>query len=86
VKLVEIIEDIDGWRRRSRVGDPALVTILAPIIRLLKIAARRSRPRARTADAEPALISSAGAYIDGTPPFDTSSKRRTEFQRDSDRS
>src|ERR671918_290727 len=77
--LMEIIESIDGWQRRyghwqqgrtrgsprSEVGDdyPFVENRRAPFT-----PARRALPMMNLA-----LISSAGAYIDGTPPFDTSS-------------
>jgi len=74
MKLVEIIEDIDGWRRRfeswkPRAGDelgsdyPFVKNRRAPFT-----PARRALPMLNLA-----LISSAGAYIDGTPAFDTNS-------------
>ena len=69
-----IIEDIEGWRRRfdewnrSGRGDdisdyPFVRNRRAPFT-----PARRALPMLNLA-----LISSAGAYIDGTPPFDTNS-------------
>ena len=72
MKLVEIIEDIDGWRRRyegwrpgsgDELGDdyPFVKNRRAPFT-----PARRALPMLNLA-----LISSAGAYIDGTPAFDT---------------
>ena len=71
---MEIIEDIEGWPRRfeewnrSGRGDdisdyPFVKNRRAPFT-----PARRALPMLNLA-----LISSAGAYIDGTPPFDTSS-------------
>jgi D-proline reductase (dithiol) PrdB len=71
---VEIIEDIEGWRRRFAdwrpgAGDepgsdyPFVKNRRAPFT-----PARRALPMLNLA-----LISSAGAYIDGTAPFDTSS-------------
>ena len=71
---MDIIEDIDGWRRRfagwkpgagDEVGSdyPWVKNRRAPFT-----PARRALPMLNLA-----LISSAGAYIDGTPPFDTSS-------------
>jgi D-proline reductase (dithiol) PrdB len=71
-KPVEIIEDIEGWQRRfeewnrSGRGDdisdyPFVKNRRAPFT-----PARRALPMLNLA-----LISSAGAYIDGTPPFDT---------------
>ena len=71
---MEIIEDIDGWRRRfadwkqsrdaSRTDD---VGSDYPFVRNKRAPftpARRALPMVNLA-----LISSAGAYIDGTPPF-----------------
>jgi len=70
---VDIIEDIDGWRRRfagwrQGAGDslsdyPFVKNRRAPFM-----PARRALPMLNLA-----LISSAGVYIDGTPAFDTSS-------------
>lgn len=71
---MEIIEDIDGWRRRydgwrPGAGDepgndyPFVKNRRAPFL-----PARRALPMLNLA-----LISSAGAYIDGTPAFDTGS-------------
>ena len=72
---MEIVEDIDGWRRRfdawlrsnpagDDIGDyPLVKNRRAPFT-----PARRALPMLNLA-----LISSAGAYIDGTSPFDTSS-------------
>jgi D-proline reductase (dithiol) PrdB len=72
---VEIIEDIDGWRRRfngwkqtsgaNRTDDvgpnyPYVRNRRAPFV-----PARRALPMVNLG-----LISTAGAYIDGTPPFD----------------
>jgi D-proline reductase (dithiol) PrdB len=71
---VEIIEDIEGWRRRfdewrrsnpsgDEIGDyPFVKNRRAPFT-----PARRALPMLNLG-----LISSAGAYIDGTPPFDAS--------------
>jgi len=74
---VEILEDIDGWRRRfndwkqgggaTRTDDidadyPFVLNKRAPFT-----PARRALPMLNLA-----LISSAGAYIDGTPAFDDS--------------
>jgi D-proline reductase (dithiol) PrdB len=75
-KPVEIIEDIDGWRRRFAgwrrgAGDelgsdyPFVKNRRAPFT-----PARRALPMLNLA-----LISSAGAYIDGTTPFDTNSEK-----------
>ena len=69
---MDIIEDIEGWRRRfsswkpngEELSDyPFVQNRRAPFT-----PARRALPMLNLA-----LISSAGAYIDGTPPFDTSS-------------
>jgi D-proline reductase (dithiol) PrdB len=72
-KPVEIIEDVEGWRRSfeawgrsnpagDQLGDyPFVRNRRAPFT-----PARRALPMLNLA-----LISSAGAYIDGTPPFDT---------------
>ena len=70
---MEIIEDIEGWRRRfagwkPRAGDnlsdyPFVKNRRAPFM-----PARRALPMLNLA-----LISSAGAYIDGTPAFDITS-------------
>lgn len=71
---MEIIEDVEGWRsrfeewnrsgRRDDIsGYPFVKNRRAPFT-----PARRALPMLNLA-----LISSAGAYIDGTPPFDTSS-------------
>ena len=72
---MEIIEDIDGWRKRFdewRRSNPAGDEIRDyPFVRNRRAPftpARRALPMLNLA-----LISSAGAYIDGTPPFDTSS-------------
>jgi D-proline reductase (dithiol) PrdB len=71
--LVEIIEDIDGWRRRFAGWKPATGDSLSdyPFVKNRRapfMPARRALPMLNLA-----LISSAGAYIDGTTPFDTSS-------------
>ena len=72
---MEIIEDIDGWRRRfdawnqsSRAGDEIADYPFVKNRRAPFTPARRALPMLNLA-----LISSAGAFIDGTPPFDTSS-------------
>src|SRR5688500_13258034 len=75
-KPLDIIEDIEGWRNRfdswksgtqGRNDDlsdyPYVKNRRAPFM-----PARRALPMLNLA-----LISSAGAHIDGTPPFDTSS-------------
>jgi len=72
MKLLEIIEDIDGWRRRFHAWRPAggdEVGADYPFVRNRRAPftpARRALPMLNLA-----LISSAGAYIDGTPAFDT---------------
>lgn len=74
MKLVEIIEDIDGWRRRFESWRPGTGDELGsdyPFVRNRRAPftpARRALPMLNLA-----LISSAGAYIDGTPGFDTNS-------------
>ena len=70
--LVEIIEDIDGWQRRFASWRPAGGDTLSdyPFVKNRRAPfrpARRALPMLNLA-----LISSAGAYIDGTTPFDTS--------------
>ena len=70
---MEIIEDIDGWRRRFESWRPLPGNDLSdyPFVRNRRAPftpARRALPMLNLA-----LISSAGAYIDGTPAFDTSS-------------
>jgi len=73
MKLVEIIEDIDGWRRRFEGWRPGAGDELGPDYPFVRnrrapfTPARRALPMLNLA-----LISSAGAYIDGTPAFDTS--------------
>jgi D-proline reductase (dithiol) PrdB len=69
---VEIIEDIEGWRRRFAEWKPGAGDALNdyPFVRNRRAPftpARRALPMLNLA-----LISSAGAYIDGTQPFDTS--------------
>lgn len=72
MKLVEIIEDIDGWRRRFENWRPGAGDDLGadyPFVRNRRAPftpARRALPMLNLA-----VISSAGAYIDGTPAFDT---------------
>ena len=74
MKLVEIIEDIDGWRRRFDSWRPSAGDDLGndyPFVKNRRAPfkpARRALPMLNLA-----LISSAGAYIDGTQAFDTSS-------------
>ncbi len=74
MKLVEIIEDIDGWRRRFASWRPGGGDDLGADYPFVKnrrapfTPARRALPMLNLA-----LISSAGAYIDGTPAFDTTS-------------
>jgi len=75
---VEIIEDIDGWRRRfdewKRSGDAGRTDDTGedyPFVHNRRAPfkpARRALPMLNLA-----LISSAGAYIDGTPPFESDS-------------
>ena len=71
---MEIIEDIDGWRRPYENWRPGAGDELGgdyPFVRNRRAPftpARRALPMLNLA-----LISSAGAYIDGTPAFDTSS-------------
>ena len=71
---MEIIEDIDGWRRRFESWRPGAGDDLGsdyPFVRNRRAPftpARRALPMLNLA-----LISSAGAYIDGTPAFDTGS-------------
>jgi D-proline reductase (dithiol) PrdB len=71
---VEIIEDIDGWRtnfdawqQRNPAGDTTADYPFVKNRRAPFTPARRALPMLNLA-----LISSAGAYIDGTTPFDTS--------------
>lgn len=69
---MEIIEDIDGWRRRFAGWKPGAGDDLGPDYPFVRnrrapfTPARRALPMLNLA-----LISSAGAYIDGTPAFDT---------------
>jgi D-proline reductase (dithiol) PrdB len=70
---VEIIEDIEGWRRRFESWRPNAGTDDLgsdyPFVKNRRapfMPARRALPMLNLA-----LISSAGAYIDGTPSFDT---------------
>jgi len=69
---VEIIEEIDGWRRRFEGWKPGAGDALGPDYPFVRnrrapfTPARRALPMLNLA-----LISSAGAYIDGTPAFDT---------------
>jgi len=69
---VDIIEDIDGWRRRFAGWKPGAEDELGSDYPFVKnrrapfTPARRALPMLNLA-----LISSAGAYIDGTAPFDT---------------
>ena len=68
---MEIIEDIDGWRRSFDDWRPNEQLSDYPFVRNRRAPftpARRALPMLNLA-----LISSAGAYIDGTAPFDTSS-------------
>jgi D-proline reductase (dithiol) PrdB len=71
--LVEIIEDIEGWQRRFAGWKPAGGDSLSdyPFVKNRRapfMPARRALPMLNLA-----LISSAGAYIDGTTAFDTTS-------------
>jgi len=74
-KPVDIIEDIEGWRQRFAEWRPGAGDELGPDYPFVKnrrapfTPARRALPMLNLA-----LISSAGAYIDGTPSFDTSSR------------
>jgi D-proline reductase (dithiol) PrdB len=74
MKPVEIIDDIDGWRRRFEGWRPGAGDELGPDYPFVRnrrapfTPARRALPMLNLA-----LISSAGAYIDGTPAFDTNS-------------
>ena len=68
---MNIIEDIDDWRRRFASWKPSEDLSDYPFVRNRRAPftpARRALPMLNLA-----LISSAGAYIDGTTPFDTSS-------------
>ncbi len=70
---MDIIEDIEGWRRRFSSWKPQKSDDLSdyPYVKNRRAPftpARRALPMLNLA-----LISSAGAYIDGTQPFDTSS-------------
>ena len=71
---MDIIEDIDGWRRRFAGWKPGAGDDVGSDYPWVKnrrapfTPARRALPMMNLA-----LISSAGAYIDGTNPFDTSS-------------
>ena len=73
-KPVEIIEDIEGWQRRFDSWNQGGARDLAdyPFVRNRRAPftpARRALPMLNLA-----LISSAGAYIDGTAPFDTNAE------------
>ena len=71
---MNIIEDIEGWRKRFESWRPKAGDELGTDYPFVKnrrapfTPARRALPMLNLA-----LISSAGAYIDGTQPFDTSS-------------
>ena len=72
-KLVDIIDDIDDWQRRYEAWRPANREDLSdyPFVRNRRAPftpARRALPMLNLA-----LISSAGAYTDGTSPFDINS-------------
>ena len=69
--LVNIIEDIEDWRRRFATWQPSDNLKDYPFVKNRRAPftpARRALPMLNLA-----LVSSAGAYIDGTAPFDTSS-------------
>src|SRR5688500_9989794 len=69
--LVNIIEDIEDWRRRFATWQPSDNLRDYPFVKNRRAPftpARRALPMLNLA-----LVSSAGAYIDGTAPFDTSS-------------
>lgn len=74
MKPVDIIEDIEGWRSRFAGWRPGAGDELGSDYGYVKnrrapfTPARRALPMLNLA-----LISSAGAYIDGTAPFDTAS-------------
>jgi D-proline reductase (dithiol) PrdB len=79
---VEIIEVIDGWRRRFESWRPGAGDDLGPDYPFVRnrrapfTPARRALPMLNLA-----LISSAGAYIEGTPAFETgSSSGDTSFR------
>ena len=77
---MEIIEDIEGWRRRFASWKPAAGDSLSdyPFVKNRRAPfkpARRALPMLNLA-----LISSAGAYIDGTAPFDTGSTSDLTFR------
>ena len=77
---MDIIDDIEGWRRRFAGWKPAAGDSLSdyPFVRNRRapfMPARRALPMLNLA-----LISSAGAYIDGTPAFDTSSTGDLTFR------
>jgi len=70
---VNIIEDIEGWRRRFAGWRPSDDLSDYPFVRNRRAPftpARRALPMLNLA-----LISSSGAYIDGTTAFDTTSAR-----------
>src|SRR5262245_57722669 len=73
-KSLDIIEDIEGWRGRFAEWRPSAGDQLGPYYPFVRnrrapfTPARRALPMLNLA-----LISSAGAYIDGTTPFDTGS-------------
>ena len=68
---MNIIEDIEDWRRRFATWQPSDNLRDYPFVKNRRAPftpARRALPMLNLA-----LVSSAGAYIDGTAPFDTSS-------------
>jgi D-proline reductase (dithiol) PrdB len=71
---VEIIEDVEGWRKQFQSWRPGAGDELGPDYPFVRnrrapfTPARRALPMLNLA-----LISSAGTYIDGTTPFDASS-------------
>jgi len=74
---VDIIEDIEDWRRRFDAWRPGSGNEAGDFLSDYPFVKNRRAPFTPARRALPmlnlALISSAGAYIDGTTPFDTSS-------------
>ena len=69
---MEIIEDIDGWRRRFADWKPGAGDDLGPDYPFVRNRRAPFKPARRALPMlNLALISSAGAYIEGTPAFDT---------------